>query len=122
MLSGVNLGLYIFDVNPTNYDIYPQKRTQGYDTILDSDPTISKTYKKFTIKVTWQEVPHYMWNQLEPYARKNVAGVSEDICFWDADFQRFQGSQIKIEELEGTARGGNLPVDRYDVSMLIREI
>lgn len=121
-LSGVNLGLYIFDVNPTNYDIYPKRATGGYSTIMDSDPTVNRDYMKYEVTLRWRRMSERMWNQLQPYSRKNVDGTSETMYFWDAQFNRFFEKQVRIEMLEGRILAGNLPIDRFDVKLRIREV
>ncbi len=121
-LSGINLGLYTFEINPSNYNIFPQKRTGGYATILDPDPTVEEDFNKLEIQVSWKRMPLKMWEQIEAYSRKEVDGTSEDMWFWDANTGRFTGNKVKVEKLSARVRGGTEPLDRFDVKMSLKEL
>lgn len=118
--SGVNLGLYIFDLNPTNYTPFPQRTTQSYKTILNFDDTVDEQYDKIDMTLTWNEMSESMWNYILPYTRKNVDGTSESLYFWDGNFGRACGKKVKIESFNGQLHGGNTPIKRFNVSLRIR--
>lgn len=121
-LSGVNLGLYIFELNPTEYDIYPQRRTQAYSHVNNFNGTIDSDYNKLEIELKWTNMPASMWEAISVYSRKKYDGTSEDLYFWDANFGRFCGRRIKLEEFRADVRGGYDPINRMNVSVLLREV
>lgn len=121
-LSGINLGLYIFEQNPLTYDVYPQRNTQKYSYILNSDNTVDQTYEKMEIQLTWDSMTEAMWNNLMVYSRKKVDGSSETLYFWDANQGRFCGKQIKMEGITAEVRGGFDPITRFNVAVKIREV
>lgn len=121
-LSGLNLPLYIFELNPDSYDSYPQRTTQSYKTILDFDPTIDETYKKIELSMGWTEMSDAMWSSLLTYSRKLVDGTSEPLYAWDSTVNHLNGTLIKIEQLKGQVQGGNAPVKRFSVSLKLRII
>lgn len=118
--SGVNLGYYPFEINPTSYNAYPQRTTKAYDIINGVNPTIDEDYNKLIIDMSWGWMPERMWNKLVPYARKKVDGTSENTYFWDLDIARFNGVKIRVENLKAEARAGSDPVDRFNVSLQLR--
>lgn len=120
--SGVNLGLYALDINPDKYIPYPQRNTQEYHVIAGSDPTVNQDYNKILVSMSWGFMPEEMWNDLLPYTRKNYAGQSDTIYFWDNPIGRFSGIQVKITKFEGKTIAGNRPIDRYDISLELREV
>ncbi len=119
-ISGINMGLYVFDINPTSYDGFPQRTTQSYRNILGFDPTVDKNYDKIEIDMSFEQMPESMWNSLLPYSRKKVDGTSEDLYLWDSHAGRFQGNKMRIEAMRGEVKGGYFPIDRFNVSMKIR--
>lgn len=120
--SGSILPLYVFQINPSVYDAYPQRNTASYKTILNFDPTIDETYKKLEITLQWDRMPQQMWNDILPYSRKKVDGTSERLLFWDAGVGHYKESLMKLEYLKGEVRAGEDPVDRHNVSLKLREI
>lgn len=120
--SGINLGLYVFEINPSKYDVYPQRNTQSYKTILDFDPTSDEEYNKIEINMSWDQMSAKMYADILPYSRKKVDGSSEQLYFWDANVRRFFEGQIKVEALHGELRAGFAPPDRFNVSLRLREI
>lgn len=120
--SGVNLGEYIFEINPTSYNVYPQRDTSAYSMITDTDPTIDKSYIKHEINISWNRISQDMWAELEAFARKRVDGTSEDLYFWDGSIGRFSCSRVKIERLRGEVLGGRDPIERDGVSFMLREV
>ena len=119
-LSGVNIGYYEFEINPTSYNVYPQRDTQTYATIMNSTPTIDQPYEKLVIEMTWAYMSENMWIKIKPYARKKVDGTSDNTYFWDANFGRFSQGKVKIEDLKGEVQGGYDPPDRKNVSLKLR--
>ena len=119
-LSGVKQGLYVFELNPSSYDPYPQRTTQSYKNITVFEHTIDAPYNKLEIDMHWDEMSNNMWNSLIPYSRKNVDGTSENLYFWDSHVNRFQGHRVKIESLRCDLKGGHYPLTRFNVSMKIR--
>ncbi len=120
--SGVNLGLYIFEINPTEYDVYPQRTTQSYKTILDPDLTVDESYIKLELSMKWDFMTENMWQSITPYSRKKVDGTSEILYFWDGSINRFLEKQVKVEAFAGELRGGYFPVCRHNVSVKLREL
>lgn len=120
--SGVNLGLYIFELNPTNYDIYPQRTTKSYSHTLGHDTTIDQNYDKIEISISWREMSESMWQSIIPYSRKLVDGTSEDLYFWDANLGRFCGRRVKLEEFSAQLVGGNNPIKRFNVNAKLRSV
>ncbi len=114
--SGIALPLYIFDQNPLNYDGYPQRTTQSYKNIMNSDPTIDEPYEKVEINMTWDHMSEAMWNAIMPYTRKKVDGSQENLWFWDGTIGRFREVRVKIESFRGEVRGGYFPIDRFTQS------
>lgn len=119
-LSGINQGLYVFELNPSSYDPYPQRSTQSYKTIINYDKTIDQQYNKLEIELQWDEMSEAMWNSLLPFSRKRVDGTSEAFYFWDSHINRFNGHRVKIESLKGEVKAGYTPINRFNVSMKIR--
>lgn len=120
--SGVNLGLYIFELNPSTYDIYPQRTTQSYSYVNEVYGTIDEDYMKLEIDLFWNLMPYQMYQDIKVYSRKLVDGTSEDLYFWDANMGRFCGKKVKIEEFEGRVIGGYYPIDRHSVRLKLREV
>lgn len=122
VISGVNLGKYSFDVNPSDYDPYPVKDTNSYRTIMDADPTIDFDYNKFEISLSWNRMPEQQFYELESFSRKNTDGRSENIYFWDGAIGSFNGAQIRVISFEAGAGAGFVPIDRTRARMLIRRV
>lgn len=120
--SGATLPLYVFDVNPSTYDPYPQRTTQSYNLILNFDTTIDQDYKKIEINMQWDRMPEAMWEAIYPYTRKKVDGTSESLYFWDGAIGHYKESLIKIEDFQGEVRAGLDAIDRFNVSMRLREV
>lgn len=121
--SGVNtLPLYVFDLNPSSYDSYPQRNTQSYKTILNYDPTSDEDYKKLEFTMSWDRMPETMWFSMLPYTRKKVDGTSELIYFWDGNIGHYKATSVRIESFRGEVRAGYDPVDRFNVSIKLREV
>lgn len=120
VLSGVNLGAYIFDLNPTKYDGFRRPEVKSYATVMSTNPTIDVPYNKIPIELSWDQMPQAMWDEILPYARKYRDGTSEDIYFWDGAISGMQGIRVRIEDLKGEVRGGYEPVHRFNVSMKLR--
>lgn len=120
--SGVNLGLYIFEINPTSYDIYPQRASKSYTYINEFSNIIDADYNKLEISIEWANMPESMWNSIKTYSRKKVDGRSEDLYFWDANMGRFCGRKVKIEEFSADLKGGWNPINRFSVSLKLREV
>ncbi len=118
--SGINLGLYVFDLNPSTYMPFPQRTTQQYQTILDFNPTVDESYQKIELNMTWDQMPEKMWTAMLPYSRKNVDGTSENLYFWDGTIGRCRETSVKIESLRGEIRAGWDPIDRFSVSLKMR--
>ena len=120
--SGAQLGLYVFDVNPTVYNQYPQRTTQAYNTILNSYPTIDETYNKLEIDLKWNRMPYGMWSIIKNYALKNTDGTSNTLYFWDANMGRFCGSTVKIEAFQADLDAKQATMDRMNVSIKLRQV
>lgn len=120
--SGVNLGLYIFEINPTSYDIYPQRNSKSYNYINNVSKIMDASYIKLEIDIRWDNMPEDMWNSIKTYSRKKVDGSSEVLYFWDANLGRFCGRQVKIEEFTTELHGGYNPINRFNVSLKMREV
>ncbi len=118
--SGIALPLYVFDINPSNYDAYPQRTTQQYQNILNFNPTVDENYNKIEIDMSWDRIPENMWEMLYPYTRKRVDGTSEPLFFWDGDVGRARESRVKVEYFKGEVSAGEDPIDRHNVSMRLR--
>ncbi len=120
--SGVDLGLYIFDINPSNYDPYPKRTTKSYQTILSSDPTIDETYIKINETMTWDRIPYTMWQRLSEFSNKKVDGTSDIIYFWDGEIGKYREAPIKVEGLKGDIMAGYDPIEVFSVSIELRDI
>ncbi len=120
--SGVTLPLYVFHLNPSSYDPYPQRTTQSYRAITNFDPTVDEDYKKIEIDMSWTRMSEIMWESIYPYTRKKVDGTSEPLYFWDGTIGHYKGSLIKLEYFKGEVKAGTDPIDRFNVSMKIREV
>lgn len=120
VLSGVNLGSYTFEINPTRYDPYRRQEPQVYSVVMSTNPTVDVPYEKLPIDISWDYMPERMWNAILPYARKYRDGSSENIYLWDGGISGIQGQRIRIEDIKAEVRGGVEPVHRYNVSMKIR--
>lgn len=118
--SGATLPLYVFDLNPSSYDPYPQRTTQSYSLILNFDTTIDQDYNKIEVSMNWDRMPETMWESLLPYTRKKVDGTSERLYFWDSTIGRARESLVKVEEFQGEVVAGETPIDRHSVSMKLR--
>jgi len=120
MFWGENLGYYMFEMNPRDYDPRPQRDTQVYQVIADTNPTFDKDYNKMVVNMSWEYMPERMWNAILPYMRKKVDGSSEALYFYDAQITNFNWTKVKVEALRGEARGGYEPVHRFNVSLKLR--
>lgn len=118
--SGATLPLYVFEVNPSEYNPYPQRTTQQYQTVLNFNPTVDENYNKIEMSMAWQRMPESMWEAIYPYTRKKVDGTSEDLYLWDGEIGHFRETRIKVENFKGEVKGGYDPVDRFTVSMAFR--
>ncbi len=121
-ISGVNLGVYKFDVNPSSYDPFPAKTTQFYKSVNSFNSTVDQVYTKIELTMGWDIMQESMWNDLLPYYRKNTDGTSEGLYFYDSNIGNFNWTKIQVIDLRAQAMAGNDPIYRTKVSFRIRQI
>ncbi len=122
-LNSTDLGIYVFEINPSTYDVFPSRTTRPYTTIQSSDPTVDQDYNKIDVVYRWDYMSESMWNDIYPYYAKNVDGTSLiGLTFSDATIGRFSNTPITVCKFTGTTQAGYFPVDRFSVEMIIRQI